>query len=693
MIQQVARHLTYKVFSLNLANMNVTELARRLRVTPQELLAKLPELGFDIGARAIKVDNRVADKIYKKWLENERKERLRAQLVQKEGAGDEDKTEAEKKSVELPPVITVRDFAGRLSIPVTGVIQQLMKAGILASQNERIDYTTAAIIAEELGFEPSAESKEEKELEKFEEGENKLKGILAKENPDDLESRPPVIVVMGHVDHGKTKTLDAIRATNIVDDESGGITQHIGAYQVEKKDKKITFIDTPGHEAFTVMRSRGAKVADIAILVVAADDGVQPQTKEAIDIIKAAGLPFIVAMNKMDKPDADPNRVMGQLAEVNVTVEEWGGKIPMAKISALNGEGIDDLLDLVLLVAEVEKDQIRANPKTRAVGTIIESNVDKGEGPVATVIVQNGTLHKNDYLGIEGASYGRVRAMKDWTGEQLKEAEPGTPVKILGFKTAPAVGDIVQIPKSPKDLVQRKAKTSHQVTESFTASRAVKKEEDKDEAEKKYLHIVLKADVLGSLEALLGMIEKIEHELVGVKVIQKGLGNVTETDLERADASRPSVVYGFNVQIPSGIASEAREKEIDILKFSVIYDLYNDIIDRLNTLLPQETVVNELGKAEVAAIFRTESDKMIVGVKVKEGKLIPDAKLRIFRDGEIMDEGRIESLKSGQSAVKEVAGGQEAGLSFSGKFKLEEGDVLEAYTEESKARKIESFTK
>jgi len=673
--------------------MNVTELARRLRVTPQELLAKLPELGFDIGARAIKVDNRVADKIYKKWLEHQRKDRLRAQLVQKSGSLQGEKNASgEKKTVILPSVISVREFAGKMGLPVTGVIQQLMRAGILASQNERIDFTTAAIIAEDLGYIAAAESEEEKELEKYDEGENKLKGILADEKDEDLIKRPPVVVVIGHVDHGKTKTLDAIRKTNIVDMESGGITQHIGAYQVEKKGENITFIDTPGHEAFTVMRSRGAKVADIAILVVAADDGVQPQTKEAIDIIKAAGLPFIVAMNKMDKPDADPNRVMGQLAELNITVEEWGGKIPMAKISAITGAGIDDLLDFILLVADMEKTAIRSNPNTEAVGTIIESHVDKGEGPVATVVVQNGTLKPNDHLGIDGAAYGRVRAMKDWTGALVKEAKPGMPVKIIGFKTAPAVGDVIEVPENAKDLIARKTKTSHQVAESFTATKMVNQDEDNENG-KKNLHIVLKTDVLGSLEALLGMIENIEHELVGVKVIQKGLGNITETDLERADASRPSVVYGFNVQVPTSIEVDAREKVVDVMKFTVIYDLFNDIVDRLNALLPKEAIVTELGKAEVAAIFRTESDKMIVGVKVREGKLHPEAKLRIWRGGEIMDEGKIYALQSGKTNVKEVAAGQECGLGFSGKFKLEEGDILEAYTEESKARKIESFTK
>lgn len=675
--------------------MNVTELARRLRVTPQELLAKLPELGFDIGQRAIKVDDRVAQQIYRKWLEYSRRERLRLQLVKTQAKAAE-AGEGVSKDIEIPAVISVRDFAGKLTLPVTRVIQQLMKAGILASQNERIDYTTAAIIAEELGYVPRPESQEEKELQSLEEGEDKLKKILSKEKPEDLVSCPPVIVVMGHVDHGKTKLLDAIRTTNVMEGESGGITQHIGAYQVEKKDRKITFIDTPGHEAFTVMRSRGAKVADIAILVVAADDGVQPQTKEAIDIAKAAGLPFVVALNKMDKPGADPNRVMGQLAEAGVTVEEWGGKIPMARISAKTGEGIDALLDLVLLVADVEKEHMLANPNALAAGTVIEAHVDKGEGPVATVVIQNGTLHKNDWIGIDDTAYGRVRIMRDWKGTPLAEAPPGTPVKILGFKAAPAVGDIMEVPKDPKSLEQKKMKSARQVTESFTAAKAMPNESDESGEKKVMLNVVLKADVLGSLEALLGMLEKIQHEIVGVNVIQKGLGNITESDLERADAAKPSVVYGFNVQVPTNIGSDARDKGVDIKTYSVIYDLFDDVVARLNEMLPQEKITTELGKAEVAAVFRTEPGKMIVGCRVKEGKLVKEAKLRVFRaeesgQPEIIGEGLIEGLQSGKSAVKEVPAGQECGVSYAGKVKLQEGDILEAYSEELKARKVESF--
>jgi translation initiation factor IF-2 len=671
--------------------MNVTELARRLRITPQQLLAKLPELGFDIGARAIKVDDRIADQIYKKWLENSRRERLRDQLVRQQAVVTADGSAPQNREVTLPAVIAVRDFAGRLNLPVTRVIQQLMKAGILASQNERIDYTTASIIAEELGYKPVAESKDESELQASVESQDRLKEILSSQTKSELKERPPVVVVMGHVDHGKTRTLDAIRKTHVMEGESGGITQHIGAYMVEKKGKPLTFIDTPGHEAFTVMRSRGAKVADIAILVVAADDGVQPQTKEAINIIQAAKLPFVVALNKIDKPDADPNRVLGQLAEVGVTVEEWGGKIPMAKISAKVGTGIDELLDLILLVAEVEKDRIMSNPETRAAGTIIESNVSKGEGPVATAIIQNGTLRRNDALGIAGVAYGRVRMMRDWTGKVLDEVTPGMPVKILGFKTAPAVGDILEVPENPRDLEVKKTKTvSRQNVETLTATKA-QPTEGEEGNKKVMLNVVLKTDVLGSLEAILGMTEKVKHELVGVEVIQKGLGNVTEGDVERAATSKPSVVYGFNVMVPPAIISQARDKEVDVQTYKIIYELFDDIVARLNKLLPQEKIITELGSAEVAAIFRTEPGRMVVGLRVKTGKLLTGAKLRVFRNNEIIGEGLIDSLQSGKSSVKEVGAGTECGLSYTGKIKLMAGDRLDAYTEESKARKVESF--
>ena len=666
--------------------MNVTELARRIRVTPQELLAKLPELGFDIGARAIKVDDRVADQIYKKWMENARKERMREQLM-RTSLVSTGEVSGPKTEVILPAVITVRDFAGKLSLPVTRVIQQLMRAGILASQNERIDFTTATIIAEELGFQATAEA-EGAEMMVTLQSDDRIKALMDAEKNEDLVARPPVVVVMGHVDHGKTRTLDAIRKTNVMEGESGGITQHIGAYQVENKGQKLTFIDTPGHEAFTVMRSRGAKVADIAILVVAADDGVQPQTKEAINIIQAVKLPFIVAMNKIDKEDADPNRVMGQLAEMGVTVEEWGGNVPMARISAKTGDGIDALLDLVLLVAEVEKDHIVSNPDRHAAGTIIESHIDKGEGPVATVLVQTGTLRRNDWLGISGAAYGRVRAMRDWTGAQVDQATPGMPVKIIGFKVAPAVGDIVEIPENPKSLEQ-KIKTSHQVADALSASKFAPGHEEEEATKKITLNVILKTDVLGSLEAILGMLDKIQHDLVGVTVIQKGLGNITEADVERAATSQPSVVYGFNLTTPTQIEIAARDKNVEVHAYRVIYDLFDDVVAKLNVLLPQEIIVTQLGSAEAAAIFRTEPGRMVLGAKVKEGKLLVGCKVRVWRGEEPVGEGILETLQLGKSSTKEVGAGQECGLSYKGKLKIMVGDRFEAYMEESKTRKVE----
>ncbi len=669
--------------------MNVSDLARKLRTTPHELLQKLPVLGFDVGRKAIKIDNTVADRIIRKWYENERRERIRNTLLASAKKPGEEATK-ELKAIKLPSVIVVRELAGRLNLPVTRVIQELMRAGILASQNERLDFETAAIISEELGFKAEpAEAKPDDANEQVQ-AVDRVKEVFASEKVEHLIARPPVIVVMGHVDHGKTKLLDAIRETNVVDKEAGGITQHIGAYQVERKDRKITFIDTPGHEAFTVMRSRGAKVADVAILVIAADDGVQPQTKEALEIIQAAKIPFVVALNKMDKPDVDPDRVLAQLSELGVTTEAWGGQVPLAKVSAKSMMGIDELLDVLLLVAEMNADKIRANPTRDAIGTIVESHVDKGEGPVATVLIQAGTLKKNDYLGIGGALYGRVRSMRAWNGAQLDAAPPGTPVKVLGFKVLPAVGDIMEVPENFKDLEAKKAKTGAQkVTQSFTAAKIAPEEGEETPSKKKTLNVILKCDVLGSLEALLGMFEKIRHEDVGVEVIQKGLGNVNENDVTRAMNSQPAVVYAFNVVPTPQATALARDENVDIMECKIIYELFDDVIRRLNILVPPEVIVTPLGTFETVAVFRTESGRMVVGGKVIEGKIVAGEKVRVWRGEEPIGEGVIDSVQSGKQTVKEAHNGQECGVSFKGKTKLQAGDRLEVYHEEVKERKID----
>lgn len=675
--------------------MNITELARRLRVRPEELHEKLPTLGFAVGKKALKIDNRQAQAITEAWNEMRRKERLAEKVRdQKAQAARRDLPDAERKPVTLPSVMTVRDFASVMDLPVPRVMQELMKNGILAAINERIDFDTASILAEDLGYKAIRE--DGASVEEDVEGLEKIRGRVEGEHQDNLVRRPPVIVVMGHVDHGKTRLLDAIRSTNVMDTEAGGITQHIGAYQVERNGKWLTFIDTPGHEAFTVMRSRGAKVADIAILVVAVDDGVQPQTKEAINIIKSAGLPFVVALNKIDRPEANIEKVKTQLSELELVPEDWGGKTIMVPLSAKAGTNIEQLLDILLLVEEMEKGKIVANPNGRAIGTVIESNVNPGSGSIATVLVQSGTLRIGDDLGVRGTQFGRVRAMQNWKGEDLKEAPPSTPAKIIGWKLAPAVGDVMEVPSDIKELKKMKSTDSSlKATEEVASIRHVVKSTDEEqtgEEGKQVVNLIIRADVLGSLEAILGMLDKIKHEHVGVKVIQKGLGNITDADINTA-AGSSAIVIGFNVR-PSGGAQElARDKEVDLREYKIIYKLFEDVIEELKKRLPAETVIEEQGRFEVVKNFKKIDGGWIIGGRVKGEKIHRGAKLRLSRNTEYIGEGSITSLQLGRSELKEAQAGQEIGMSYKGKVKPEEGDQLESYTEDriTKELKIEGI--
>ncbi|MFH1142310.1 MAG: translation initiation factor IF-2 [Candidatus Uhrbacteria bacterium] len=660
--------------------MNVTELARRLNVNPEELMDKLPELGFSVGKRAIKVDDRIANQIMEAWGEYKRRQKLKAKRESQQLHTGVDEVESvEKKPVALPKMITVREFAGRLDLPVAKVMQELMRSGILASLNENIDFETAAIIASDLGFEAIAEGEavdhlQEAEIERVGE-------ILENEDDQVSEPRPPVIVVMGHVDHGKTKLLDAIRSTNVVDQEAGGITQHIGAYQVVRQDHLLTFIDTPGHEAFTVMRSRGAKVADIAILVVAVDDGVQPQTREAIDIIKASGMPFIVALNKIDKAEQNIERVKGQLAELGLQPEDWGGNTIMVPISAKNKINIDGILDVLILVADMEKEKITANPNRPAIGTVIDSKIDAAAGPVVTALVQTGTLRVGDPLGVHGMHYGKVKAMKDWQGQSVVQAGPSTPVLVLGFKAAPTVGDVLEVPSDEKKLDKVKFKPAKAASvEEVTTARIIHTPED-GENQKPQLTIIVKADVLGSLEALLGMIEKVQkNPHVEVKILKKGLGDVTDSEVMSAEASG-AVIYAFNVK-PSQSAFElSREKNVEIFKDPIIYKIFENIIERVEKLLPSEMIYEEVGKVEVKANFKKTDNGWIIGGKVVEGSALADCKLRIMRDSEIIGEGVMLKLQSSKQNTTEVLKGQECGIQYKGKVKADKGDLLELYKE------------
>jgi translation initiation factor IF-2 len=663
--------------------MNITELARRLRANPEELREKLPELGFSIGAKAIKVDDRLVAKITAKWSELKRMERLKAKYAKEERIKSE--AVAANKNVALPRVISVRDFAGKMNLPVNMVIGELMKNGILANLNERIDYETASILAEDMGFSVTAEEQATAEDEAQMSAEE-LRSIIAAEAEEDLAERPPVIVVMGHVDHGKTSLLDAIRTTSVAAGESGGITQHIGAYQVEKSGRRITFIDTPGHEAFTVMRSRGARVADIAIVVVAADDGVQPQTSEVIDIVKAAGIPFIVALNKIDRPGVDLQRVKTQLSDKGVIPEEWGGKTIMAPVSARTRQGLDELLDMVLLVADMEKDKIRANPKRSAVGTVIDAHVDKGEGPVATLLVQSGTLRRGDSLAVGDALFGKVRAMKTWEGKFTEKAVPGMPVRILGFRTAPQVGDIVRVPEDVGELRQVKKQFATK-NESSVVSGSIKSDGDEDE-KRQYLNVVLKADVLGSLEAIVGTLEKMKSPEVAVRVIGKGLGNVTEGDVSRASASG-GVVFGFNVSATREAEVIARESNVEIKPYKVVYHLFDFVKERLQEMLPVEIIRTDLGRLEVLANFRSDKTGQVIGGRVVEGHLQAGAQVVVYRGEEPVDEGKILELQSGKQAVKEIKSGSECGVKLSCRRPVMVGDAVQAFTVERKERKLQ----
>ncbi len=669
--------------------MNVSELSRQLGVhPPQKLLQILPEFGFDIGARAVKVDDRVAEQIKKEWR------RIKFVLQQREQQEKEKQKELERLArqsagvtVVLPRVLTVKDFASRLNIPVNKLIVELMKNGILTNQNENIDQETAAIIAGDFGFKVEHEAGQDTQV---------VDSRFVDQLSDHLSKhltipRSPVIVVMGHVDHGKTTLLDAIRSTQVAAGEAGGITQHIGAYQVEWKNPKtkeikpITFIDTPGHEAFTVMRSRGAKVADIAILVVAADDGVKPQTVEAINIIKAAKLPFVVAVNKIDKEGADVERVRSDLSQHGIISEAWGGDVPMVEISAKKNLHIDKLLDTLLLVADVHEETIKADPKLPAAGTVIEAKVDKGEGPVVTMLVQTGTLRVNDPIVVNGEMYGKVRALKNYRGEMLKEVGPSTPTRILGFKIAPRVGDILDNSKAGlAESVNLKTKR----TEQTGAERVLLNEtNDSDEEGKTILTVVVKADTLGSLEALIGSLERIKTETAAVKVIGKGLGNIMADDVARAEAAH-AIIFGFNVTT-TPIAREMIQKgNIRYEEYRVIYDLIDKVKLELEKILNPELIIKELGNLKVLAVFRTEKNIQIIGGRVEMGHLTRDAKVRVKRQGEIIGLGKITKLQSGRQDVKEIQSGSECGVEYTSKLRVEEGDVLEAYSEEKKEKKL-----
>lgn len=609
--------------------------------------------------------------VYNKLLREKEKKSKNAQQAAQQKAPA---TAERKKAITIGDRITVKELSETIGIQVAEIIKHLMKLGVLATINQELDYDTAALVASEFGIEL-----EKKPTVSFEE---MLVQEDVEDDPASLQERPPVVTVMGHVDHGKTSLLDAIRNSRVTEQEAGGITQHIGAYMVEVNGKYITFIDTPGHEAFTSMRARGAKVTDIAVLVVAADDGVMPQTIEAINHAREANVPIIVAINKIDLPTANPERVKRELAEQGLLVEEWGGDTIAVPVSALKKQGIDSLLEMILLVAEMQ--ELKANPNRLAKGTIIEAKLDKGRGPVATVLVQNGTLHVGDAI-VAGTTYGRVRAMMDHNGRRLESAGPSVPVEVLGFSDVPEAGDIMYAVEDDK-LARQVAEERKEKLKEASARSTLKASLDDlfnqiEQGELKELKLIIKADVQGTTEAVKQALERLSTEKVRIRTIHSGVGAITESDVMLASASN-AIIIGFNVRPPSSVMELAEKEKIDIRLYRVIYDAIEDVKAAIKGMFEPTYKEVVLGHAEVRTTFRISGVGTVAGCYVTDGKIMRNAQVRIIRDGIVIHEGQIASLKRFKDDVREVAAGYECGVGISNFNDIKEGDIIEAFTQE-----------
>ncbi|MCC6278557.1 MAG: translation initiation factor IF-2 [Oligoflexia bacterium] len=583
-----------------------------------------------------------------------------------------------KRRIKIEGVISVSALAQAMGIKATLVIKQLINMGSMVTVNDVLDFETAQIVAQEHGF----------EVENVVRSEEQLLSATTEANPANLTERPPVVTIMGHVDHGKTSLLDAIRKTNVASGEAGGITQHIGAYSVDVNGRKITFLDTPGHEAFTAMRARGAKVTDIVVLVVSADDGVMPQTKEAIIHAKSAGVPIIVAINKMDLPGANPQKVMQALTEFELVSEEWGGTTIMAKVSAAKKQGIKELLEMILLQAEVL--ELKADPKAPAQGTVIEARLDKGRGPVATLLVSQGTLRTGDIV-VVGTTFGKVRAMLNDKGSPVKDAPPGAPVEILGLQAVPMAGDLFSAAKT-EELAREVAEKRLEKLKSTQAAPAMKMSlEDlfakAQSAEIKELAILIKADVQGSAEALKELLLKIPADKVKLKIIGAAVGGISESDVLLASATS-SIIIGFNVRPESGVAQIAAREGVEIKTYSIIYDVADDIKKAMTGLLAPSFVEKALGRAEVRSLFNVPKVGTIAGCAVIDGKITRQAHVRLLRESRIVYEGKLSSLKRFKDDVREVQNGYECGIGIENYNDLKVGDVIEAYMKEAVAQTI-----
>jgi len=644
-----------------LSKVRIYQLAKELNLSSRRLIEILNELNIEVKSHMSTLDSDTAELVYEMIHEDKKAK---------------EKEEVKKMEIKLPKLITVRELAKMLNVESSFIIKKLMDDGIMANINQELEKEVSTKIAKKLGYSIIAdEVKEEPTIESNLISHVKSQGIEGK-----LRSRPPIVTVMGHVDHGKTSLLDSIRKAKVTASEAGGITQHIGAYQVMVEEKTVVFLDTPGHEAFTELRSRGAKVTDIAVLVVAADDGVMPQTVEAINHAKAADIPIIVAINKIDKPTANPEIIKQQLAEHELIPEDWGGDTVCVNVSAKDGTGIQELLEMIVLVAEMS--ELKAEYDVSAVGTIIEAQLDKGRGPVATLIVQKGTLNIGDTI-VAGTSYGKVRAMIDDKGNRIEKALPSTPVEVLGLSEVPNAGDLLYMVNDDKlaRQIAEKRKDKQKETELKMMGQKVtldKLFEQIKEGEIKELNLIVKGDVQGSIEALVHSIKKLDTEEIKIKIIHSAVGTVTESDVMLASASN-AIIIGFNVS-PEPSANRLSEKEkVDIRVYRVIYEALEDIQSAVKGMLDPIYREMVIGRVEVRATFKVPNIGVVAGCYVSDGKVTRNSSIRVVRDGIIIYEGKIDSLKRFKDDVREVSQGYECGIGIERFNDIKEGDVFEAY--------------
>lgn len=647
-----------------MSEIKVFELAKDLGVTTTDLIAVLKDLGVQATGGSSELDTSTADTV-------------------REMIAQDKNIVANAKTLELPQTVTVRELADTMGMPPADIQKRLVEMGILASVNQAIGADVAGKVAEKWGY--TVKVVATKQVVKP----AKLQAQPKSKHATKMVPRPPVITVMGHVDHGKTTLLDAIRRTNVTEQEFGGITQHIGAYQVDWKGKKITFLDTPGHEAFTAMRARGASVTDIAVLVVAADDAVMPQTIEAIDHARAAEVPIIVAINKIDKDDANVDRTLQQLAEHNLVAEEWGGDTIMVKMSAKKREGIDELLEMILLVAEMADLHAEASA-SRVQGSVIEAKVDRGKGPVATVLIQRGTLKVGTPV-VAGQAFGKIKAMFDDKGEKISKAGPATPVELLGLSTAPQAGDVLESAKDDKEarvIAEKRARESRD--ERMAASNRITLEDlykQIQEGTVRKLNVVLKTDVQGSEEVVRQSLLGIEHEEVRVEIIHSSVGTINESDILLASASG-AVVIGFNVKLEPAVQNVAEANHVEVRTYNVIYELTKEVRAAMSGLLEPTIEEEKLGEAEVRATFKIPSIGLIAGCMVTAGRVVRNEQVRIRRAGQVIHEGKLDTLKHLKDEAREMAQGFECGIYSQGFSDYQEGDIIECYSLKKIARAV-----